>query len=418
MASYHFSAQIISRAKGRSAIAAAAYRSAALLRDEATGAVFDYRRRRGVVHAEILLPEGAAPWLADREKLWNHVHQSERRQDAQLARECNLALPHELSAAERLDLAREFVKAHFTSRGMVADLAIHEPTDNDARNHHAHVMLTLRKGTSSGLYRVKTREWNSDNLLKDWREAWATWQNAYLQRGAHRDRVDHRSLAAQRADAQQRGDRVNAAALDREPEIHVGTRAQHAGRRPHPPRSQPREDVQARPANGAWRSSRQDSKRARVIDYQRIDRGTRAGYNAQRTATSAAIVTRLVRALQSRDARLRLIQTRYDQRIRGREEVLQTLRRDRQQLGRASPDIIRLANLELLVRQQLDTYRRRQALIRLILGRADGVLARLFQVEARALTRSRTLAQRLQLRLTPAPAQKRGLYQATRMNWV
>ncbi|WP_446721028.1 MobA/MobL family protein [Methylobacterium sp. 092160098-2] len=78
------------------------YRAGERLHDEQTGAEHDFSRRKGVVHTEIMLPEGAAPWVADRQRLWNHLHQIEARRDAQLAREINLALPHELTGDERL----------------------------------------------------------------------------------------------------------------------------------------------------------------------------------------------------------------------------------------------------------------------------------------------------------------------------
>ena len=134
MASFHFSAQVIGRGKGRSAVAAAAYRAGVRLRDDAAGIAHDYRRRRGVVHSEIIVPDGAAAW----------------RKDAQLAREINVALPHELSVEERRSLLQGFVREQFVARGMVADLAIHEPVDGDARNHHAHILLTLRQATPDG----------------------------------------------------------------------------------------------------------------------------------------------------------------------------------------------------------------------------------------------------------------------------
>ncbi len=141
MASYHFAAQIISRGQGRSAIAAAAYRAGARLNHEQSGRVSDYANRRGVVHAEIMAPEGTAPRLQERESLWNFVEASEKRKDAQLAREINMALPHELNDAERLALVRAYVTEQFVARGMIADFAIHVPVSehgDDARNHHAH----------------------------------------------------------------------------------------------------------------------------------------------------------------------------------------------------------------------------------------------------------------------------------------
>jgi hypothetical protein len=283
VASYHFSVQIISRAKGRSAVAAAAYRAGARLHDVRRGEVHDFSKRRGVAHQEILLPEGAAPWLGNREQLWNHAEGAEKRKDAQLAREINMALPHELTQSERLELVRTFVREQFIDRGMVADIVLHDPVPekgDDPRNFHAHVLLTLRQADEHGLRRVKTREWNSDEVLASWHAAWAAHQNRALERAGHRDRVDHRSLAAQRADAQARGDVRAAAVLDRAPEIHIGPRAKAAGRKQAPP-SRARAEPTARPANGAWRSSRDRTRRERLVEYPTFDRGSRATWNAE-----------------------------------------------------------------------------------------------------------------------------------------
>lgn len=98
---YHFSVQVIGRSRGQSAVAAAAYRAGERLLDQRTGDVHDYSRRRGVVYSEVLLPTGAAPHLRDRERLWHEVERLEVRKDAQLAREINLALPHELNVNAR-----------------------------------------------------------------------------------------------------------------------------------------------------------------------------------------------------------------------------------------------------------------------------------------------------------------------------
>jgi hypothetical protein len=412
VASFHFSAQIIGRSKGRSALAAAAYRSASLLRDEGTGQEYDYRRRHGVVHSEVLLPDGAAPWLADRQKLWNHVQKIERRRDAQLCREFNLALPHELTDAERRELAQTFVRSAFVARGMVADLAIHAPTDNDLRNHHAHVMVTLRKATGQGLYRVKTREWNSDALLREWRGAWAALQNRYLERGLHPARVDHRTLAEQRADASRRGDHVAAAALERQPEIHVGPRAQNAARRGAAVPSQARQQNLRRPKDGTWRSSRAGEKRKRTVDYRRIDRGNRAAFNAQRGAHAASKMTRMVETTQRRNARLRRIEARTNQEIYAIKQALWELREasSRSAWQRLAP-AHRQAREAYLARR-FSHFQRRSQLLRLLLGRADRILAGLFQVHTHALRRSRILNERsLTLRggATLRPAQRPGL---------
>ncbi len=197
MAIYHLSAKILSRSAGRSAVAAAAYRAGARLRDARTDRVHDYRRKAGVVHAAVLLPEGAPEAWGDRAVLWNAVEAAERRRDAQLARELELALPRELSQAEAIRLARDFVRTECVRRGMVADLAVHCPRGRDGEAQpHAHVLLTLRRAGPDG-FGAKAREWNGTDLLRRWRERWAGLVNARLAEAGQEVRVDHRSYADQ-----------------------------------------------------------------------------------------------------------------------------------------------------------------------------------------------------------------------------
>jgi len=228
MASYHWSMQIIGRKDGRSAVRAAAYRAGQDLVDERTGEVHRFGQRRGVYHSEILLPRLASSRLGDRQTLWNEVERVERRDDAQLAREVNIALPHELSREQQLVLIRNYVQAEFVERGMIADLAVHVPRPGrgeDERNVHAHVMLTLRQPTPQGLHSVKTREWNSRDLLKHWRSAWAEHANRALAHAGHQALLDARSLEEQRVAALARGDETDARSLAREPELHMGPNA-------------------------------------------------------------------------------------------------------------------------------------------------------------------------------------------------
>ena len=309
MASYHFSAQIIKRSEGRSAVRFAAYRAGAKLVDERDGRKADYSRRRGVAHTEILAPEGSASWLRDRQALWNAVERQEKRADAQLAREINMALPHELTDGQRLQLVRDFVAAHFVARGMVADVAIHRPVSakgDDARNHHAHVTLTLRQATKNGLRAVKTREWNSDAMLKQWRRAWAEHQNTALRAHGQQARVDHRTLVEQRRAAQERRDTLAAEILDRVPELHVGPRATNAARRGFTPQSQDRQSgLRKQPRRQSVpveprRTSRPTlalteqgrAPRRRTIRYQEIDAGIRYQVNRQRVERNLAVIDR------------------------------------------------------------------------------------------------------------------------------
>ncbi|WP_346380553.1 MobQ family relaxase [Acidithiobacillus sp.] len=201
MADYRLSVQFISRSDNRSAVAAAAYRAGDCLADERGKMVHDYTRKGGVVHSEIMAPETAPGWVHDRESLWNAVEATEKRKDAQVAKEVQLSLPAELNAEQRLALARVFVAENFVAKGMVADVAIHAPPrEGDARNHHAHVLLTTRKISPDGFLATKNREWNSKEQLHEWRENWAKVQNKHLvlalgEEKAREKQVSHQSYA-------------------------------------------------------------------------------------------------------------------------------------------------------------------------------------------------------------------------------
>ncbi len=192
MAIYHFQVKIISRSQGRSAVAAAAYRSASQLDDQRQGQSFDYSDKPNVVHSEIFSPTNAPAWVHDRESLWNAVEAGEKRKDSQVAREIEFAIPQELSQAEGVALARDFVQREFVAHGMVADLNVHWEEDNP----HAHVMLTMREVSEQGFGR-KAIEWNRVELLKAWREHWADLANEHLHRLGHDMRIDHRSYQDQ-----------------------------------------------------------------------------------------------------------------------------------------------------------------------------------------------------------------------------
>jgi ATP-dependent exoDNAse (exonuclease V) alpha subunit len=231
MAIYHLRATMISRSAGRSATAAAAYRSAELIVDQRTGLAFDYRARGGVDHVETLAPADAPSWVQDRAALWNAVELAETRKNSQVAREVRVALPCELDAPQRLQLVRDFCRREFVDRGIVADIALHAPgREGDERNHHAHILLTTREIGPEG-FTTKNRDWNAKELLEGWREAWARDTNHALERCGAETRVDHRTLEVQRVEAEERaqearerGDEaealretVRAVALDRQP---------------------------------------------------------------------------------------------------------------------------------------------------------------------------------------------------------
>ena len=165
MAIYHFSAKVISRANGSSAVASAAYRSASELHDERLGRSHNFTDKTGVVHSEVMAPEGSPERWQDREALWNEVEAGEVRKDAQLAREIEFSIPREMSQAQGVELARDFVQTEFVDRGMVADLNVHWDVGPDGlAKPHAHVMLSMREAGPEG-FGKKVREWNSTCLL-------------------------------------------------------------------------------------------------------------------------------------------------------------------------------------------------------------------------------------------------------------
>ena len=197
MAIYHFSAKVVSRANGSSAVASAAYRSASELHDDRLNRDHDFSNKAGVIHSEVMLPEGAPERLNDRSTLWNEVEAGEKRKDAQLAREVEFSIPREMNEKQGVQLARDFVKKQFVDRGMVADLNVHWDKAKDGTpKPHAHVMMTMRDVGPDG-FGKKNRDWNSTELLKDWREAWSAHVNERMAELGLEGRIDHRSYEAQ-----------------------------------------------------------------------------------------------------------------------------------------------------------------------------------------------------------------------------
>ena len=217
MAIYHLSIKIVSRGKGKSAVAAAAYRAGTIIKNEYDGITHDYSKKTGVVHTEILLPDNAPREYTDRATFWNAVEKVERYKTAQLAREIEIALPVELSKEENILLARRYVNENFVSAGMCADVCVH---DTGAGNPHAHIMLTMRPIEKDGSWGQKSRsvdgkkiptvDWNEQTKAEDWRSAWADYCNAALRQIGCKE-IDHRSYERQ--------------GIEQVPTIHLGVAA-------------------------------------------------------------------------------------------------------------------------------------------------------------------------------------------------
>jgi ATP-dependent exoDNAse (exonuclease V) alpha subunit len=208
MALFRLEARVFSREKrDRSVIAAAAYRAGTKLKDELRDKTFDYARRvKGVIQNAILAPEGAPVWAQESGPLWNMVEASEKRADAQLAREFILAVPPELSADAQFELAVNWAQKELVTSGMIAEVSLHHP--KSGTNQHVHILCTMRKIDGEKFSAKKPREWNDVKLLRHQRESWAEAVNDALEKAGRSERVDHRSLKAQ--------------GIDREPQPKIG----------------------------------------------------------------------------------------------------------------------------------------------------------------------------------------------------
>ena len=231
MAIFHCQIKIISRGKGKTATAAAAYRSGTKIVDDELGKTHDYTRKGGVAFSEILLCINAPSKYSDRQILWNEVQKIEKQKNAQLCREVEVALPIEFSRNEQIEVVREYIKKNFTDKGMIADWSLHDKSDG---NPHAHILLTMRPLKPNGEWEAKrkdryaldengnkipiidvltnkqkigaggrkmwerisvpTTDWNDQTKAEEWRKSWADICNEHLKGQAH---IDHRSYARQ-----------------------------------------------------------------------------------------------------------------------------------------------------------------------------------------------------------------------------
>jgi Ti-type conjugative transfer relaxase TraA len=224
MANYHFTVKVMSRADNRNAVAGATYRHGQSMTDEKSGKRFIHTTDQDVEHCELSIPENSPKWAKDllvgdvhknSEKLWNAVERFEKRIDAQVYRDVEFSLPHELTKEQRLELAREFIKEQFTARGMIADWCVHNHFDekDNIEKPHVHAMLTMRElketetlekikgalgfSASTINFGQKVRDWNSKYLLKTWRVKWAECANTHLSKAGLDIRIDHRSYEDQ-----------------------------------------------------------------------------------------------------------------------------------------------------------------------------------------------------------------------------
>jgi Ti-type conjugative transfer relaxase TraA len=233
----HFSASIVSRGDGRSAVLSAAYRHCVKMDYEREARTIDYTRKQGLVHEEFALPADAPKWaramIADRsvsgavEAFWNKVETFETRSDAQLARDLTIALPLELTADQNIALVRDFVENHILAKGMVADWVYH---DNPG-NPHIHLMTTLRPLTDDGFGAKKVAVMGENGQpvrTKSGKIVYELWAGSMEDfnklRNGWFERLNHH-LAFSGLDLRVDGRSYEKQGIDLEPTIHLGVGA-------------------------------------------------------------------------------------------------------------------------------------------------------------------------------------------------
>ncbi|HGB3362720.1 TPA: MobQ family relaxase, partial [Salmonella enterica subsp. enterica serovar 16:l,v:-] len=195
---FHLDFKIVKRSEGMTSVAKAAYHARTRITDDRIGQVFDFSHRTDL-HGHIILAPVSAPShiVKSSSALWNEVERVERQNNGQTARYFDVAIPVELNNDDKKKLVAEYCQKNFVDKGMIADIAFH---DLDGKNPHAHVMLTLKTITAAG-FGKKDRSWNDKKMVVQWRESWATMSNSYLETAGSEERIDHRSLRTQCADA-------------------------------------------------------------------------------------------------------------------------------------------------------------------------------------------------------------------------
>ncbi|HAW0923140.1 TPA: MobA/MobL family protein [Escherichia coli] len=198
MAIFHLDFKIVKRSEGMTSVAKAAYHARTRITDDRIGETYDFSHRTDL-HGHIILAPVSAPAhiVESSSALWNEVERVERQNNGQTARYFDVAIPVELSNDDKKKLVAEYCQKNFVDKGMIADIAFH---DLDSKNPHAHVMLTLKTIGPEG-FGKKDRSWNDKKIMLQWRESWATMSNSYLEAAGSEERIDHRSLRMQCADA-------------------------------------------------------------------------------------------------------------------------------------------------------------------------------------------------------------------------
>lgn len=218
-----------SRKHGHSAVAASAYRTRSRMVDERTGEVFDYTHKADELEHTRMVTAGAGKaWqqsrreagMSDadiRSELWNAVEEKERRYDSRIGRDYTVALPWELTAAQRQRVTYEIAKFQAERHGTAVEASIHRPHEHaELLNWHAHLHQTPRRLDEHGMTE-KVRELDNPKQSGEHIEAWRQFTQQAINRALERAGYDETHFIDMRSYERQ--------GIEREAQVHMGADA-------------------------------------------------------------------------------------------------------------------------------------------------------------------------------------------------
>ncbi len=147
---------------------------------------------------------------AERKAMWQTSEDLEKSRNGRPARKIEVAMLRELTYEQNRQALNAFIETHFTSKGIICDIAVHRKIASDGKpNEHAHILFFTREALPGGKFaNTKDDYWNSDARVKEWREGWETVLNNALKDAGVKAFVNKDSYKKRR--------------LDKEPGQHLG----------------------------------------------------------------------------------------------------------------------------------------------------------------------------------------------------
>jgi Ti-type conjugative transfer relaxase TraA len=217
--------QFVKRASGKCIVAKSAYNGKIKIQFEGNCVLparnYDWSQSPQPISHRVILPENVEQVFSNPKDLWNTVERMEKRKDAQVGKEVVLALPDDdvISNEQRIEMAENFAKKYFVSKGYGVQVDIHPPNKKELinevneeieiteRNYHAHLLITERPFDETGLGFSNKKINNLGPEVRgslhlafngiEWQKLWTQFQNEYFEKNGLDLRVDSPGLVAQ-----------------------------------------------------------------------------------------------------------------------------------------------------------------------------------------------------------------------------